>query len=32
LKPAEVMIANGKSKLIRERDTFDDLLRKQIVD
>ena len=30
LKPAEVMIKEGKAHLIRERDEFDDLLRKQI--
>lgn len=27
LKPPEVMVENGKSKLIRRRETFDDLLR-----
>lgn len=32
LKPAEVMISNGKTKLIRERDTFDDLIRKQVIE
>jgi len=31
LKPAEVMIQNGQCKLIRERDTFEDLIRKQII-
>ncbi|GAA4305949.1 diaminopimelate decarboxylase [Compostibacter hankyongensis] len=30
LKPAEVLIKDGKSYLIRERDTLDDLLRKQV--
>jgi diaminopimelate decarboxylase len=30
LKPAEVMIKEGKARLIRERDKFDDLLRGQI--
>ncbi len=30
LKPAEVMIVNDEPKLIRERDTFEDLLRKQL--
>lgn len=30
LKPAEVMIINGEAKLIRRRDTFEDLLRGQI--
>lgn len=30
LKPAEVMLVNGEAKLIRERDTFEDLLRKQV--
>ena len=30
LKPAEVMIFNGKALLIRERETFDDLLRNQV--
>jgi diaminopimelate decarboxylase len=30
LKPAEVMIKDGKTFLIRERDTFKDLLRNQI--
>lgn len=30
LKPAEVLVINDKAKLIRERDTFSDLLRKQI--
>ena len=29
-KPAEVMIHNGKSYLIRERETFDDILHKQV--
>lgn len=30
LKPAEVMIKNGKTKLIRRRDNFEDLLTNQI--
>ena len=30
-KPAEVLIENGQSKLIRQRDTLDDLLRNQVV-
>lgn len=30
LKPAEVLVVNNEVKLIRERDTFEDLLRKQI--
>ncbi len=30
LKPAEVMVINGEAKLIRKRETFDDLLRGQI--
>jgi diaminopimelate decarboxylase len=30
LKPAEVMIYNGKAMLIREREKFDDLLRNQV--
>jgi len=30
LKPAEVLILNGKTKLIRERETIDDLLRNQV--
>lgn len=30
-KPAEVMIQDGKARLIRRRDTFDDLLKNQIV-
>jgi diaminopimelate decarboxylase len=29
LRPAEVLIVNGEAKLIRERETFDDLLRGQ---
>jgi diaminopimelate decarboxylase len=29
-KPAEVMIINGEAKLIRQRDTFEDLTRNQI--
>jgi len=32
LKPAEVMIVNGTDKLIRKRDTIDDLLRNQVID
>ncbi len=32
LKPAEVMVINGKAKLIRRRDEFNDLLRNQIID
>jgi diaminopimelate decarboxylase len=31
LKPAEVMIKDGKARLIRERDEFNDLLRNQIL-
>jgi diaminopimelate decarboxylase len=30
LRPAEVLIVNGEAKLIRRRDTFEDLLRGQI--
>jgi len=30
LRPAEVMVKNGKAHLIRQRDTFDDLVRGQI--
>lgn len=30
LKPAEVLFKNGEAKLIRERDVYEDLLRKQI--
>lgn len=30
LKPAEVLVKNGEAKLIRERDIFEDLLRKQV--
>ena len=30
-KPAEVLVKDGKAMLIRKRDTFDDLLRNQIV-
>ncbi len=30
-KPAEVMYYNGEAQLIREADTFDDLLRKQVI-
>jgi diaminopimelate decarboxylase len=31
LKPAEVMVENGKARLIRRRDEFDDLLRNQVI-
>jgi diaminopimelate decarboxylase len=31
LKPAEVMIQDGKPRLIRKRDEFDDLLRNQVI-
>ncbi len=31
LKPAEVLVKDGKAHLVRERDVFEDLLRKQIV-
>ncbi|WP_290796142.1 diaminopimelate decarboxylase [Flavihumibacter sp. UBA7668] len=31
LKPAEVMLLDGESKLIRRRDTFEDLLRNQVI-
>jgi len=31
LKPAEVLVKEGKAYLIRERDTFEDLLRKQVM-
>jgi len=31
LKPAEVMVQDGKARLIRKRDEFDDLLRNQVV-
>jgi diaminopimelate decarboxylase len=30
LKPAEVLVVNGQAKLIRERETFEDLLKGQI--
>jgi diaminopimelate decarboxylase len=30
LRPAEVLILDGKAHLIRERETFDDILRHQI--
>ena len=30
-KPAEVMVENGKAKLIRQRDVFEDLLKNQII-
>jgi diaminopimelate decarboxylase len=29
-KPAEVMIVKGEAKLIRQRDTFEDLTRNQV--
>jgi diaminopimelate decarboxylase len=32
LKPAEVMVKDGEAKLIRHRDTFDDLLKNQVVE
>ena len=31
LKPAEVLVQNGKPKLIRRRDEFEDLLRSQVI-
>ena len=31
LKPAEVMVQDGKARLIRKRDVFDDLLRNQVI-
>jgi diaminopimelate decarboxylase len=31
LRPAEVLVWNGKAQLIRKRETFDDLLRNQVV-
>ena len=31
LKPAEVMVTDGKAKLIRKRDVFEDLLRNQVI-
>lgn len=31
LKPAEVMVRDGKSQLIRKRDVFEDLLRNQVI-
>lgn len=31
LKPAEVMIVNGKAKLVRKRDVFEDLLKNQVL-
>ncbi len=31
LKPAEVLLENGKPKLIRQRDVFEDLLKNQII-
>lgn len=30
-KPAEVMVENGKARLIRRRDEFDDLLKNQVI-
>lgn len=30
-RPAEVLIENGKARLIRQRETLDDLLRNQIL-
>ncbi|MES2429665.1 MAG: diaminopimelate decarboxylase [Bacteroidota bacterium] len=32
LKPAEVMVVNGKAKLVRKRDVFEDLLKNQVVE
>ena len=29
-RPAEVLVVNGEAKLIRERETLDDILRKQV--
>jgi len=31
LKPAEVMVIDGKAKLIRKRDVFEDLLKNQVI-
>jgi len=31
LKPAEVMIIDGKAKLIRKKDEFEDLLKNQVI-
>lgn len=31
LKPAEVMVVEGKAKLVRQRDVFEDLLRNQVL-
>ncbi|MEO5889878.1 MAG: diaminopimelate decarboxylase [Ferruginibacter sp.] len=31
LKPAEVLVTDGKAKLIRKRDVFEDLLRNQVI-
>lgn len=31
LKPAEVLVQDGKARLIRKRDEFDDLLRNQVI-
>jgi diaminopimelate decarboxylase len=30
-RPAEVLVENGKSKLIRQRDVFEDLLKNQVI-
>jgi diaminopimelate decarboxylase len=30
MRPAEVLVWNGKPQLIRKRETFDDLLRNQV--
>ena len=32
LKPAEVLVVNGKAKLVRRRDVFEDLLKNQVID
>lgn len=32
LKPAEVLVKNGKAKLIRKRDEFEDLLKNQVIE
>jgi diaminopimelate decarboxylase len=31
LRPAEVLVVNGEAKLIREREQFEDLVKRQIV-
>jgi diaminopimelate decarboxylase len=31
LKPAEVLSVNGKATLIRKRDSFEDLLKNQVI-